>query len=266
VLIWEVANEYVANEAFQDQAGTFLKQNDPYQRPVCTSGKTTDDAVWPDKPWMGIALNHTCTSSTPKHDLRDWYLAVARNTRSHGKPAFANETGRENRHHNDDGVNRRKQAWLWSAAGAFWTLHSWGGCEGIDDPDYRAPGEEFMMPMTRVFRALPFWEMDPNFTVCEADDPALVQATLATADRRVSLAYVCARKTGEAVSRATATVLLPNGPYRVTYLKPADGSVMATGSIASSGFNGSATLKLPDFTDDLAILIEAVKVSAPCQK
>ena len=54
-------------------------------------------------------LAHTCTSSTERHDLKDWYLALARNTRSYGKPAFCNESGREKRHGNNDGVHRRKQ-------------------------------------------------------------------------------------------------------------------------------------------------------------
>jgi hypothetical protein len=73
----------------------------------------------------------------------------------HGKPAFNNETGREKRHRNDDGVHRRKQGWLWNAHGAFWTWHSWEGCEGIDDAAYRGPGAEFNKPMSDFFQSLP---------------------------------------------------------------------------------------------------------------
>jgi hypothetical protein len=259
VLTWEMANEYVRNEEFQDAAGTFFKENDPYGRPVCTSDGTTDDAVWPDKEWVDLAINHTCTSSTPRHDLRDWYLALARNTRSHGKPAFANETGREKRHGNDDGVHRRKQGWLWCAAGGFWTWHSWDGCEGINDPDYRAPGEEFLPALAEAFRAAPFWRMDPNFTACVVDDPELVQAALATPERDCVLAYVCARETGREVSETTCRVRLPNGRYRITLLRPADGSVIETREHASEGLGREAAIRLPGFTDDLAIRIERTR-------
>jgi len=62
---------------------------------VCTSDGTTDDAAWPQKSWWTLAIVHTCTSSTPAHDLKDWYQSVARNTRTYGKPAFNNESGRK---------------------------------------------------------------------------------------------------------------------------------------------------------------------------
>src|ERR1019366_7422451 len=130
IMAWEIANEYIGNEAFQEVAGEYMHTNDPWHRPVCTSDGTDDNAVWPLKPWMDLALVHTCTSSTPRDDLQYWYLALAHNTRSWGKPAWANETGREIRHKNDDGVNRRKQAWIWGAAGDYWEWHSWGGLEG----------------------------------------------------------------------------------------------------------------------------------------
>jgi tRNA A37 methylthiotransferase MiaB len=44
-------------------AGAFCRAHDPHGRPVCTSAGTTDDAVWPDEPWMSLAINHFCTSS-----------------------------------------------------------------------------------------------------------------------------------------------------------------------------------------------------------
>ncbi len=104
----------LGNEAFPQAVGEYFRANDPHGRPVCTSDGTTDDAAWPDRTWIDLAINHTCTSSSnERHDLRDWYLALARNTRSHGKPAWCNESGRENRRGNNDGVHRRKQGWLW---------------------------------------------------------------------------------------------------------------------------------------------------------
>lgn len=133
VLTWEIANEYTGNPEFQDAAGSWFAAQDPFQRPVITSEGTRDEAIWPHKRWMGMAVVHTCTGSTPDWPLRNWYQAVARNVRGHGKPAFNNETGREKRHRNDDPIHRRKQSWIWCCCGGFWTWHSWEGCEGIDD-------------------------------------------------------------------------------------------------------------------------------------
>lgn len=259
ILCWEIANEYIANESFQDAVGQFFKTHDPYRRPVCTSDGTTDDATWPHKPWMDLAINHSCTSSTPHHDLEEWYLAVARNTRSHGKPAFCNESGRENRHRNNDGVHRRKQGWLWCTAGGYWTWHSWDGCEGINDLSYRAPGEEFLKPMADFFRALPFWQMNPNFTACIVEDTSLVQASLATADRAIVLTYICSRETGKVVSGQKARVRLPSGDYQIRFIQPSTGKSMERRDFVSRGLGVVESLPLPNFQDDMAILIEKTK-------
>jgi hypothetical protein len=262
VLTWEIMNEYTANEAFQDAAGAFFKERDPYRRPVCSSDGTTEDALWPNKPWMDFALNHTCTSSSPRHDLRDWYLALARNTRAHGKPAFCNESGREKRHGNDDGVHRRKQGWLWCAAGCFWTYHSWEGCEGIDDANYRGPGREFMKPMADFFQSTPFWRLAPNETVFRVEsregrrDRDLIATALAEPNRASALAYVCTPRTGARSTSATALLRLTNGPYRLTFLAPADLSVIETRNLASPGLHQPVAIRLPDFIDDLAVKIE----------
>lgn len=262
ILTWEIANEYTRNETFQDAAGRFFQERDPHHRPVCSSDGTTDDAVWPAKPWMDLAINHTCTSSTPRHDLRDWYLAVARNTRAHGKPAWCNESGRESRHGNNDGVHRRKQGWLWYAAGCLWTWHSWDGCEGINERAYRAPGEEFLRPMVATFHALPFWRMNPNQTAAVVNDPALVQAVLATPERDCLFVYCCTRETGRSVSRTEMTLRLPDGIYRISVLKPADGATVETRDWASKGLGQNGTFALPPFTDDLAVRIERTHAAA----
>ncbi len=259
IFTWEIANEYTKNEAFQDAAGTFFKQRDPYRRPVCTSAGTTDDAVWPDKPWIDLAINHTCTSS--RHDLRSWYLAVATNTRSHGKPAFCNESGREKRHRNDDGIHRRKQGWLWCASGGFWTWHSWDGCEGIDDADYRAPGQEFLKPMAEFFRSLPFWRLEPNHTALTFRNRDLVAAVLAEADRATVVGYVCASDTGKRITGATAALRLPNGEYQVSFVSPSDLSIIETRTHSSRGLHDETSIELPAFTDDLVVMIKQVQRS-----
>lgn len=258
ILTWEIANEYTGNEAFQDAVAAYLHAHDPWHRPVCTSDISTDNAVWPLKPWMDLAIVHTCTSSTPRDDLQDWYLALARNVRSWAKPAFANETGREIRHQNDDGVNRRKQAWLWAAAGDFWEWHSWGGCEGIDDPNYHAPGEEFMPAFATFFSALPFWEMAPNEIAVQVLSSGVIPSVLAKPDSSEVVAYFCTRETGRQIDAARIAVHLREGHFRLDFIDP------ATGHVASSQFHesrgGTVVMALPGFRDDLALHI--VKLAA----
>jgi len=255
VLMWEIANEYIGNEEFQKAVAEFFHENDPYDRSICTSDGTTDDAAWPDRPWLDLAINHTCTSSSERHDLKDWYVALARNTRSHGKPAFCNESGRENRHGNNDGVHRRKQGWLWCSAGGFWTWHSWDGCEGIDEMEYVAPGQEFLKPMTDFFGALPFWQLCPNYTALTVENPDMVWATLAQPDRSTVVMYLCTRTSGQVVRAASAQVRLPGGGYRITFQKPADLVVIGTEEHRSIGLNQTDRIVLPGFTDDLIVTV-----------
>ncbi|MCC7144876.1 MAG: DUF4038 domain-containing protein [Phycisphaeraceae bacterium] len=255
VLTWEIHNEYARNETFQDQVGTYLKAHDPWGRPVCSSNGTTDGPLWPDKPWMDLAITHTCTGSTAAWPLKSWYLAVARNSRSHGKPAFNNETGREVRHQNDDGVHRRKQGWLWCAAGGFWTWHSWDGCEGIDDPNYRGPGHEFVEPMARFFRGMPFWKMEPDFTALIGNDLRLIQASLAEPNRAQAMVYLCTGKTGQTVETASLRLRLPDGRYELLFINPADLAELGRTTHESKGLHYVASLSLPDFTDDLVVYV-----------
>jgi hypothetical protein len=255
ILTWEIANEYIRNEDFQKAVAEFFHENDPYGRPVCTSAGTTDDAVWPDRPWLDLAVNHTCTSSSERHDLKDWYLALARNTRSYGKPAFCNESGRENRHGNNDGVHRRKQGWLWCSAGCFWTWHSWDGCEGIDQTDYVAPGQEFLMPMADFFCDLPFWQMSPNYTALNIEQPDIVWATLAKPDRSVVVMYLCTRVTGQIVRAASAKARLPVGNYLIKFQRPMDLGIIRTYEHHAGGLNQPEPIVLPGFTDDLIVTV-----------
>ena len=258
ILTWEIANEYLGNENFQKAVAEFFHENDPYNRPVCTSAGTTDDAAWPDRPWVDLAINHTCTSSSERHDLKDWYLALARNTRSYGKPAFCNESGRENRHGNNDGVHRRKQGWLWCSAGCFWTWHSWDGCEGIDQTDYTAPGQEFLRPMADFFRDLPLVAMSPNFTALTIEQSDIVWATLAKPDRSVVVMYLCTRTTGQIVRAASAQARLPAGNYHITFQRPAELVTIRTHEHRAGGLNQSDPIVLPGFTDDLIVTLRRI--------
>ena len=255
ILTWEIMNEYTLNESFQDAAGNYFFQNDYWKRPVCTSDGTTDDAVWPDKPWMGLAVVHTCTGSTHEYDLGDWYLSVARNVNSHDLPAFNNESGREKRHKNDDPVNRRKQGWLFSSAGCFWTFHSWEGCEGINDTLYNGPGSKFLFPMKQYFDSIPFWQMNPNFTASTLPNRDLVFATLAKPDKGLVSMYLCTRKTGEKITGEKALIRLPDGKYNLEFYDPSNLSLIGTSALHSKTLGIVHSIKLPDFTDDLVLKI-----------
>jgi hypothetical protein len=261
IFCWEVHNEHVSNPGFQAQVGGFMKQHDPHHRPVISSNGTTDYPLWPNAPWMDMALIHHCTGSTPSFDLRDWYLAIARNLRVYGKPAFNNETGREVRHKNDDPVSRRKQLWLAAAAGGYTTWHSWDGCEGIDDATYVAPGQEFVAPYVRWWSAQQFWRVDPDFTAVQlaptdALRDELVPVALVSASRELALVYLFTRKTGTSIDTGSVQLRLPEGDYRVEFFHPADGTLLGDPvTHVAPGLRKAAPLKLPAFTDDLALRI-----------
>lgn len=255
ILCWEIMNEYVKNEDFQDIAGNWFHSNDPVHRPVISSAGTTDDAVFPDKSWMDMAVVHTCTGSIPQYDLNWWYKAIAQNTMSYGKPAFNNESGREIKHKNDDGVHRRKQAWLWSACGAFFTFHTLDGCEAIDSVDYKAPGYECMKPYSEFFSSIPFYSLYPNYTACTIKNDSLVSAGLASPSRNMCFSYVCTRLTGETVSGEKAWIRLPDGNYSITFLNPTTLSTLGQIEYKSGGLRETREIVLPDFKDDIAIKI-----------
>ncbi len=255
ILTWEIQNEYIKNEDFQDSAGVFFKENDPFHRAVCTSAGTTDDAIWPHKPWMDLALVHTCTGSTPHYPLEGWYRSVALNTRQYGKPAFNNETGREQRHKNDDPVSRRKQSWIWCTTGCFWTYHSWEGCEGINDPGYRGPGHEFIRPLTNFYRSLPFWELNPNFTVLQPLVCSLIASVMTDPQRELTVAYLCTAETGQESGNVSASLRLPRGNYELQCMDPASLNVITSFSITSNSLGTPQKIELPAFIDDMTVVI-----------
>lgn len=267
IFCWEVHNEYVANPRFQAAVGQFLKANDPRHRPVISSDGTTDSPLWPHADWMDLALVHTCTGNQPAYDLRDWYLAIARNLRVFGKPVFNNETGREIRHKNDDPVHRRKQLWIAAAAGGYTTWHSWDGCEGIDDPNYHAPGESFVRPFVDWWTNQDYWRVDPVESTVQlsSSDPLreeLIPVALASPERDLVLTYLFTRNAGIGVAEAQVRLRVPNGTYQVDYYDPANGEPVATTlQFESKGLWRQNLVTLPPFTDDLALRIRLVKSS-----
>lgn len=259
IFCWEVHNEHVSNPAFQEAVARFLRDRDPLRRPVISSNGTTDYPLWPNADWMDMAVVHHCTGNQPQYDLRDWYLAIARNLRVYGKPAFNNETGRERRHRNDDPVHRRKQLWIAAAAGGYTTWHSWDGCEGIDNDRYQAPGQEFVAPFVRWWSSQPFWRIDPDFTALQLpdDEPAredLVPVVLASASREFLIAYLFSRRPGSRFRDTRAVLRLPDGDYRVEFFSPSTGEVSGSAvTHVSRGLRTRDRLVLPEFVDDLAL-------------
>jgi hypothetical protein len=257
---WEIHNEHIDNAALQDAAGEFFHTRDPLARPVITSTGTTDDAIWPGKPWMHLAINHSCTSSDPaRHPLGRWYQSAARNTRSHGKPAFCNESGRERRHRNNDGVHRRKQGWTWCASGCYWNYHSWDGCEGINDLTYHAPGVEFMKPLGQFFSSRPYWQLAPNHTALRilspASDPPLVASVLAAPNRSRLLAYVCTEESGKQVDDLTLLLRLHRGTFTVTTFDPVTLAERSRAEIECEMIIREVKVPVATFIDDVVIEI-----------
>jgi len=258
ILAWEIMNEYIANESFQDSAGTYFTRHDPYRHPVCSSDGTTEDALWPQKMWMGLSIVHTCTGQQEGYDLENWYLDIARNTRQHGKPAINNETGREKRHSNNDPVHRRKQSWLFNNAGCFWTWHAWDGCEGINDTTYFYDGWQYLKPLRNYYESIPFWTLQPNFTVCSVREKDIVYATMSAPDRKISVTYCCTKKTGEERKGLKAWVRIRDGIYSISFLNPADLSAAGRMILESKGLRSESEIALPSFRDDLLIEIREI--------
>lgn len=255
ILTWEIMNEEISNEAFQDIAGMYFKKNDPYHHPVCSSDGTTEDALWPQKKWMDLAIVHTCTGQD-NYDLEYWYLNIAKNTRQHGKPALNNESGREKRHRNDDPISRRKQAWLFCNSGCYWTWHSWDGCEGINDNTYLFNGWQYLKPMREYYESFPFWTLEPNYTVCSLRGSNLISATMSSPDRKISLMYCCTRKTSEKIENQKAFIRIKNGVYQVSFKNPSNLDIINTMEFESKGLRDEREILIPAFQDDIIIEIK----------
>lgn len=257
ILTWEIMNEEIANEGFQDVAGTYFKAHDPYRHLVISSDGTTEDALWPHKGWMDMAVVHTCTGNQERYDLENWYQAIARNTGQYGKPAFNNESGREKRHKNDDPIFRRKQGWIFANSGCFWTWHSWDGCEGINDTTYFAAGYEYLPPMVKYYQSIPFWKMEQNFTLFKLEASDLVSAVMAEPERDLAVIYCATRQSQQKAPGSKAAIRIKNGTYTVRFLEPATLKVVQAVEFQSKGLQNLTELALPAFQDDLLIEITA---------
>ena len=86
-----------------------------------------------------------------------------------------------------------------------------------------------------------------------------MQTALSTADRSCVVAYACTRETGATSTQNVAHLRLPAGDYAVSFIRPADGAVIETRTVNTSGYRQADDLRLPEFKDDLAMI--ALKIA-----
>ncbi len=258
VVCWEIANENLSAYGFQEAVGTYFQSNDPWSRSVCTSDGTSDHAAWPDAPFVDLAITHSCTGT---RSLASWYRALALNARAHGKPAWCNESGREGRHGNDDGIHRRKQGWVWYASGCYWTHHSWDGCEGIDARGYVAPGQEFLRPMAEFWQGLDWWRLSPTYTLVRSggDVPLAYALQSSDADRDTAVVYLATEETGRSIPSTSIDLLLTEGDYALACYVPGSGKLLDTWEVKGRGLNGVTQVRVPAFEDDLALVLSQTR-------
>ena len=113
--------------------------------------------------------------------------------------------------------------------------------------------------MADYFKALPFWELNPNYTAMTLDQPDLVWTALAHPDRSVVVLYACTRTTGQTVAGASVQVRLPDGNYRINFQNPADMTILGTYDHPSGGLGKVDRIPLPQFKDDVIVTVQRVK-------
>ncbi len=259
VFSWEIMYENVRNEQFQDAAANYLHKHDPTSRPVFSTGGPSDNAHWPYKPWMDLAVVHTPTADGENNSLKDWYLAIVRNMTFYNKPVLNARTGIEKIDSNNDPVHRRKQAWLWCTSGGYWTWNSLEGCEEIENLNYFGPGWQYLKPLSEYFNSLPFWKMNPNFTTINFRSNEIVSTCLADPEKEHLVAYCCTNRTNDYIRNEKMFVRLGNGTYEIKFLRPSDINPILTQRIIGTGSLIPVEIDVPDFSNDLLIHIERVR-------
>ncbi len=258
VILFQTYNENEYDYEFQEDAGNYIQTNDPYGHLVAPSFGTTNDAAWPNKSWVDVAINHSCIGS---NTALSYYYGVSQNIRAYGKPAWCDETGREVRHGNDDGVHRRKQYWTWNVGGAYWNYHSYEGCEYIRNIGYNGPGSEYLQYIRPFWESTHWWEMAPNNGLI-VNNPGSDYAWCTASDSEL-VVYLANETTGAATPESVIDINLPQGYWNAGFYNPSDGTYNDT--FKKYNIEGGQTVSVPSpgFTDDLVLYLAAVNEQNP---
>ncbi len=251
IVTWQLYNEYASAKDYQAYMARYLREHDPYDHLVCSSDGTTSDALWPTEPWMDIAINHSCTDDS---QLESRYHAIATRIHAYGKPAWCDETGRENRHGNNSGVHRRKQYWTWNICGDYWCYHSWEGCEGIDDLDYNGPGSEFLQFIRPFWEQAEWWKMQPANERVLNNPSSQYEWCLASDTETV--VYMVNEAENASTKEGNIELAIGAGPFTAVSYSPADGSYYAPYKRAGYHPGGKLSLTHPAFADDLVLYVK----------
>ncbi len=251
IVTWQLYNEYASAKDYQEYMAEYIRQHDPYDHLICSSAGTTNDAIWPTESWMDIAVNHSCTDDS---QLESRYHAIATRIHGYGKPAWCDETGRENRHGNNSGVHRRKQYWTWNICGDYWSYHSWEGCEGIEDLDYNGPGSQYLQFIRPFWEKTEWWKMQPADERILNDPASQYEWCLASDEETV--VYMVNETEGASTKEGGIELSVGAGPYSAVFYSPADGAYHD--KYERSGYHpgGKLSLAHPPFTDDLVVYVK----------
>ncbi len=257
IILWQTFNEFEEEYEYQKQMGQYLQNNDPHDHLVAPSFTTTNDAAWPTDDWVDVAINHYCRGDNV--DLKTTIYTIARTITSYGKPGWCDETGREFRHNNDDGVARRKQYWTWNIGGAHWNYHSYGGNEGIDDLSYNGPGYEFLQYIRPFWESTEFWKLGPDDNMIMNDPPTTFEFALAS-DREI-VVYMANKNTGKTTDIGIIRLDLPAGAFTAEFYNPSNGTWYPNYKKTDIQGPDVASVTYPRFTDDLIVYLHTTSES-----
>ncbi len=260
IVTWQLYNEYESAQPYQQYMAEYIRVHDPFEHLICSSAGTTNDAIWPTEPWMDIAINHSCTDDS---QLESRYHAIATRIHQYGKPAWCDETGRENRHGNNSGVHRRKQYWTWNICGDYWSYHSWEGCEGIEDLDYNGPGCEYLKSIRPFWEQTEWWKMQPADERILNDPGSQYEWCLASGQETVI--YMVNEAEGASTAEGNIEIAVGMGPFEALFYSPTQGGYYSR--FKRSGYHpgGKLSLTHPAFADDLVLYIKHARAPASGQ-
>jgi len=261
IITWQLYNEYASAKSYQAYMAEYIRDHDPYNHLICSSAGTTNDAIWPTEPWMDIAINHSCTGDD---QLNSRYHAIATRIHQYGKPAWCDETGRENRHGNNSGVHRRKQYWTWNICGDYWSYHSWEGCEGIEDLSYNGPGSEYLQFIRPFWEKTEWWRMQPADERI-LNDP-LSQYEWCIASDTETVVYMVNEAEAASTTEGNIELAVGAGPFEAVFYSPADGSYYDAYKRGGYHPGGKLSLTHPEFVDDIIVYVKHARGPALPEK